>query len=323
MAQQQGSNVKLIYDTEDTFKTNPAVVDAMYLPFVSESLRLNRNLISSNTIRSDRNPQQPVRGNTEISGDIPFELSPQHGRLFQHIYGHYGYAATGEMSTHTFKVGSLPNGLVIEKQFLDLASPKYFQYNGCRVNSFTMSCKSEGMIECSVNIMGAKETEAINTMDSTPTDLGFTPFDAFEAALTKDGSALAGVTEFEFTLENNLDGSNYVIDGTGERDSLPAGSAKVTGTLRAIFDSTTLYDLAIANTEIALTICFTKGNGDGSSGNEKMTFSFDEVILKPQAPVVTGPAGVLVELPFEAYYSDAAAATAARMVLLSPTTSYE
>jgi len=182
--------------------------------------------------------------------------------------------------------------------------------------------RSEGMIECTVGVMGAKETISVNSMDSTPTDLGFTPFDGFEASITKDTVALAGVTEIEFTLENNLDGDHYVIDGTGERDSLPAGAARVTGTMRAIFDSITLYNIAINNTECSLAIALTKGNGNGTSGNEKLTFYFDEVILRPQAPVVGGPVGILVELPFEAYYGNAAEAAAARAVLFSTTSSY-
>ncbi len=321
MSQQQGSNVKILIDTETVFKSNPSP-DAMYLPFVSESIRLNRNLISSNTIRSSRDPQQPVRGNVEISGDITIELAPQHGRLLKHIYGGYAAAITGEMYTHTYKIGSLPVGMVIEKQFTDIDSARYFQYNGCRVNSFRMSAKSEGMIECTVNIMGAKETISVNSMDATPTDLGFTPFEAFEATITKDNVALGGVTEFEFTLENNLDGDNYIIDGTGERDSMPAGAAKVTGTVRAIFDSITLYNIAINNTECSLAIAFTKGTGAGSSGNEKLTITFDEVIFKPQAPIVDGPTGVMVELPFEAFYRDGTESTAARAVLLSSTAAY-
>ncbi len=322
MSQQQGSNVKLLIDTETTFKSNPGSPDAMYLPFVSESLRLNRNLISSNTIRSSRDPQQPVRGNVDISGDITIELSPQHGRLLRHVYGGYATAVTGEMYTHTYKIGALPVGMVIEKQFTDIDSARYFQYNGCRVNSFKLSTKSEGMIECSVSVMGAKETIAVNTMDATPTDLGFTPFEAFEAAITKDSVSLGGVTEIEFTLENNLDGDNYIIDGTGERDSMPAGSAKVSGTVRAIFDSITLYNLAINNTECSLSLVFTKGTGAGTSGNEKLTFTFDEVIFKPQAPIVDGPTGVMVELPFEAFYRDGSEATAARAVLLSTTAAF-
>lgn len=324
MGQQQGSNSVIIYDTETTFKSTPSPIDAFVLPFVSESFRMSRNLISSNTIRSSRNPQKPVRGNTDVSGDVTVELAPQHGRLLKHAFGSYTAATgvAGQWYTHTFKIGSMPAGLVIEKQFTDLDTPAYFMYNGCRINSFRFSAKPEGMIEASFSILGAKETVGAASMDAGPTDLGHTPWDGMTATITRGGASLGTVTEIDFTLENNLDGNTFVIDGTSERYSLPAGTAKVSGTLKALFDSTTLYDLAVDYTETTLTIAFTSGTGDGTSGNEKLTFYVDELVFKPQAPVIDGPTGVLVELPFEAYYNDAAEASAFRAILLSSTLAY-
>jgi hypothetical protein len=258
-----------------------------------------------------------------VSGEINFELSPQYGRLLKHIFGSYGVAGGAAPYTHTYKIGTLPVGMVIEKQFADLATPQYFLYNGCKINSFKLGTKAEGMIDCSVGILGAKETVGTGAYDATLTDLGHTPFDGFEAAITEGGSSIAIVTEMDFTLENNLDGSIFVIDGTGQRASLPEGTARVSGTIKALFDSLALYTKAVNHTESSLAITFQKGTGTGATaGNEKLTFSLDELIYKPNAPVVTGPQGVMVELPFEAYYNDDADASALRAVLLSPTATF-
>jgi hypothetical protein len=328
MSQQQGSNSRLLYQTEVTYKQVPSNQDAMVLPFVSESLRSSRNLISSNTIRSSRNPVAPVRGNVDVSGDISFELAPQYGKILHHAFGTYT-AVSGESVgmvagtyKHTFKVGVLPVGLIIEKQFTDIDTAKYFQYSGCKINSLKVSVKPEGMIECSVAIIGAKETEAASSFDSSPVDLGHDPFDGFEAVITEGGASLGIATEIDFTLENNLDGNSYVIDGTGTRHSLPAGTAKVTGTVKVLFENTTLYDKAVASTESSLVIALTHGTGDGTSGNEKLTFTIPELKFTPNAPVISGPSGVLVELPFEAYYDDSSEATAIQADLLSTTAYY-
>lgn len=319
MSQQSGANAVLIFDTETTFKSTPGAPDAHVLPFVTESIRLNRNLISSNTIRSSRNPQAPVRGNVDVSGDVSFELSPQYGKLFKHIFGGYDVAGGPAPYTHTYKIGALPKGLCIEKQFTDLTTDKYFLYNGCKINSFKLAAKPEGMIDCSVSILGAKETVGAATFDATATDNGHTPFDGFSGSINQGGSSLGTVTEIDFTLDNGIDGSTYVMDGTGQRYSLPDGAAKVTGNIKTLFDSDTLYALALAHTETTVELHFTKGAGTGASaGNEKLSFYFDELIFKPQAPVISGPTGLLVELPFEAYYNDDADASALRMVLLSP-----
>lgn len=318
MAQQSGANVVLIYDTETVYKTAPTP-DAMVLPFTSESVKMDRNLISSATIRSSRNPQAPVRGNVNVSGDINFELSPQYGRLFKHIFGSYGVAGAEAPYTHTYKIGTLPVGLMLEKKFTDLAAAKYMQYNGCKIGSFKLAGKAEGMIDCSVSILGAKETIASSTHDGTATDNGHTPFDGMTGSVKQGGSSLGIVTAFDLTLDNALDGDTYVVDGTGERYSLPEGAAKVTGQLTVLFESTTLHALAIAHTETSLEIHFTKGAGTGASaGNEKLSFYMDEVVLKPSSPVVSGPKGLLQTLGFEAYYNDDADASALRAVLLSP-----
>jgi len=318
MAQQSGANVQIIYDTETVYKTAPAA-DAMVLPYTSESVRLDRALKSSETIRTSRQPQAPARGNVNVAGDINFELSPQYGRLLKHILGSLTTTGAAAPYTHTYKIGALPVGMMIEKQFTDLASAKYFQYNGCKINQFKLSAKGEGFIPCSVSILGAKETEGAATHDATATDNGHTPFDGIEGSVLQGGASLGTVTDIEFALDNGLDGDTYVVDGTGQRYSMREGAAKVTGKINCLFDSVTLYDLAIAHTETSLWLHFTKGAGTGASaGNEKLSFYMDELIFKPMSPVVTGPKGLLVELGFEAYYNDDADASALRAVLLSP-----
>jgi hypothetical protein len=313
MSQQRGTSVRIIYDTESVFKTTPASGTSIIFPYVKESLRMNRNLISSNTIRSSRNPQMPVRGNRDVSGTIDFELAPQYGLLLKHVFG--DTATTGSY-VHTYKVGTLPAGMTIEKYFPDLAVPYWFKYNGCKVNSFKVAIKPEGMITSSVDILGAKETlSSGGSFDYNPTDRGHTPFDGFECTLLEGGSSLGIGTDVSFTIDNGLDGNTYVIDGTGERYSLPEGFAKVTGNVKCLFESVAMYNKAIAHTETSLVITFTKGTGAGTSGNEKLIFNFDELVFKPAAPVVEGPTGLFVSLDFEAYYGNDVNASACRAVL--------
>jgi hypothetical protein len=319
MAQQRGSASIIIIDTETVYKTNPTP-DAMVFPFVSESISLDRSFSISKTIRSSRQPQMPGRGNMSVAGDINFELSPQNiGRMGKHIFGSYGVVGAGAPYTHTYKIGTLPVGLCLEKQFTDLAVPKYFLYNGCKINSFKVGVKPDGIIEAGVSLMGAKETVGAATMDATATDNGHTPFDGVEASIKEATATLGTVTDFNFTLNNGLDGNTYVIDGTSQRYSLPEGAGVVEGSLTVLFDDVALYTKAIGHTETALELHFTKGAGTGASaGNEKLSIYFDEVIFKPKSPVIPGPTGLTTKLSFVAYYDNDADANACRMVLLSP-----
>lgn len=320
MTQQSGANSVIIFDTETVYKTTPEAEDAHVLPIVSESLRLSRNLVRSRTMRLNRNPQASARGRMNVAGDIAIELAPQYGKFFKHVFGGYGAAGEAAPYTHTYKIATLPVGMCIEKQYPDLAVPKYFLYNGCKVASFKLAAKSEGMIDCSASIMGAKETISGATFDTTATDNGHTPFDGFEGSLTyAAGTPLATATEIDFTLENVLDGDTYVMDGTGQRRSLPEGTAMIGGNVKLLFEDTTLYDLAVAHTETSLALHFTKGAGTGATvGNEKLSFYMDEMKFGPNSPVISGPTGILVELTFEAYLNVDADESALRMVLLSP-----
>ena len=251
MPQAEGSQGQIIYDAETTYKTDPGAPDCKILPFKSESFKLSRNIFDSEAITSSRNPKKPGRGKYEISGDIELEINPYIATILKHALG--ANTTTGVSPyVHTMKVGSLPIGLVIEKGFKDIA--QYYKYNGCRVNSLKMSFTPEGIIAGGINVLGAKETVGVTSLDATPTDLGHKPFDALEMSIQEGGSAIAIVTECEFSLENNLDGDVYVIGGAGERKSLPAGKVKVSGNLKALFEDLTLYNKAKNDTETSLKI---------------------------------------------------------------------
>jgi len=322
MAQQTGATAKIIYDTEATYKSTPASPDAMLLPFVSESIAIDRALLSSKTIRSSRQPQMPVRGRLNVAGDINFELSPEYGRMFRHIFGSETKTGTGPYN-YVYKIATLPAGMCLEKQYPDLDTAKYFLYNGVKVNSFRCRGGAEGFVDCSVSLIGAKETVGGSSFDATATDLGHTPFDGFEVTIKQGGSPLTElVTAFEFVLENALDDSIFAIGGSGQRSALREGIAKVTGRLTAFFANTTLYELAIGNTETTLEIIFTHGSGAGTAGNEKLDFLMDEMKFSPKSPVIAGPTGLLVELAFEAYYRVDADASALRAILDCPTAAF-
>jgi hypothetical protein len=324
MAQQTGATTRIVYDTETTYKTNPGSPDGMLLPFVSESVSLERAFVSSKTIRSSRQPQMPVRARINVAGDINFELAPEYGRLLKHIFGSGIKTGGSAPYTWTYKIATLPVGMVLEKQFPDLDTAKYFLYNGLKIGSFRLRGRAEGFLDASVSLIGAKETINSSAYDASVTDLGHTPFDGFEVTIKQGGAPLTeAVTEFEFTLDNALDDSIYAIGGAGQRSALREGIARVTGKLTAFFANDTLYALAVAGTETALEVDLQHGNGTGNpAGNEKLSFMFDEMKFFPKSPAITGPTGLLVELGFEAYYRVDADASACYAVLLTPVSAF-
>ena len=322
MSQQRGAYVPIMIGTESVFGVAATVGQKLY--YKSESLKYQRNLISSETLRGTRQPIRPMRGNVDVAGDITVELGPQHGKLLKHAFG--GYSITGgPVYIHEFTIADLPPGLTIEKQFVDLDTDRFFLYRGCKVNTLKVSMKTEGVIEAVLSFMGKEETLGLASFDSSPSDLGLEPFDGFGGALYINNVSSAIITSIDFTLENGLDGNTYVIGGAGARRWLPEGIAKVTGTVTMLFedDAYDFYVAAKAFTEKMIRVDMVAGTGLGTTGNEKMEIYMNEVIFKPEAPAVSGPTGVTVTAPFEAFYSNDSDASAMRILLMSPTTDYD
>jgi len=321
MAQVRGVKAQLSCASESTFKTlgtlNPQVI-----PIVSESIKASRDLVSSAIIRGNRNPYQPVLGQKEISGDITTYLSPYLGKLFYHLLG--GKASTGTTIpyTHTLTVSDLPTGLTIQKAFSDVG--QYFVYKGCKINSMKITARPTGFVETTFSIMGADMALYTSSQITAPTDYTQSnvggSFTGYTISLNEGGSSLGIGTEVDLTIENNLDGSVFVINGTGTRYSIPEGLVKVSGTLRALFESETLLNKAINGTESSLALTFQHGTGDGTANNEKLIITVDELIYKPQDPVISGPAGIMLELAFEGYFQNGSSSSAVSFTLVNTQT---
>ena len=313
-AQAIGSKGQIVIQEETTFKTDPVTPDVKKVHFISEGLKSSRNLIDSNTIQGSREASKPTLGNKDVAGDIKLELQAYMALLLKAAFGSVATTGAGPY-VHTFKIGASLISLLIEKGFTDIA--QYFKYNGCKVNKLGLSITAEGFQEVGLDFIGAKETVGSTPFDATPTDLGKQSFNGFLiGTIEEGGSAIANVTGIDgLSIENNLDGSVYVIGGAGERNSLPEGKVKVSGTLKAMFENLTLYNKAINSTESSLKVIYKFGDGLGSAGNESLELFIPELIYSPNAPVISGPQGIYVELPFTAYYENSATATTMQAIL--------
>lgn len=216
---------------------------------------------------------------------------------------------------HTVEFGGMLPSLVIEKGFTDIA--QYFKYNGCVCSKMAIGITSEGAQEVTFDFGGQKETPATSSFDATPTEQAKASFSGFQAAIEEGEATIANVTKIDgLTCENNLDTDQFVIGGLGFRKGLPEGKAKITGTLEALFEDTALYTKAVNFTTSSLEVAYTRGTGAGTLGNEMLTIDIPHLKFKREAPVVSGEGGVLVSLPFEAFYETGSYLM--RFTILSP-----
>ena len=314
MAMAKGYQSQVAMDFETTFGTDPGAPNGLAIPVNTFDVKGSRNLNSAQTIVGTRNPVEPFVGNNQVNGSavIPVDVLAM-GYWLKAMFGAPTTSGSGPY-THTFKLGTTQPSLVLEKKFAT-ATASYMKMNGCKVSKFSLSAGGDGELTANVDIEGAKETVGTTAYDATLTAIALTRFNQFQAAIKEGGSTLANATAFSFDLDLGLDTDVYVIGGNGYLGDLPEGVASVGGTLTTLFENTTLLTKAINNTETSLEISFT-------NGTNILRFTFPEVLLQMNTPGITGPQGIRLELPWQAYYGNHADATAVKVELINGQASY-
>lgn len=206
---------------------------------------------------------------------------------------------------HEYAISDLPAGLTIERDYGSAisGSGRFEQFHGCRVSNLGVKAPQNGYIEATFAFKGASSKLASTALDAVPDDYGHTSFHSSSiTTLEEGGSAIAVVTEHDWSLDNELDDSGYV-QGASARAQLPEGRAKVAGNLTALFTSPALLTKAVNNTTSSLRCVLSRGTGDGTAGNEYISYEIPNLVYERKSPEVSGPAGVRVALAFRGFKS--------------------
>lgn len=109
MPQAQGAQAQIIAQREASFKVLPTGIRSRKIYFSKESLLFSQGFADSVTIRGSRQPVQRVRDNTDVAGDINFEL---HANALQY------FAALGSMQS-TMTGGTMAAALTAPTAVID------------------------------------------------------------------------------------------------------------------------------------------------------------------------------------------------------------
>ena len=316
-ATEKGAICQLVIQEEAVYKTDPVTPDAQLLYLSTESIAFSRPNEESDVQRGgNRNPTKPARGLDDVSGDITTELQAYLGPIYKGVMGSVATTGLGPY-VHTFKVGTTLPSFLIERKYPTLG--KYAKYNGCKFGKLSMDVTPKGFQKITVSVAGAKEAIGDAPFDATPLDLGKVSFDGRAIMLIEEGGvAIATVNKISgLTIDNGLDlgEENYALGGDGSRDDIPEGMTKVSGTAHAMFKSFDLYNKAKLGTESSLRVKYQNGDGEGTAGNESLDLKLPELVYSPKTPAISGPKGIMAELPFTAYYENSAEASALQIIL--------
>ena len=175
----------------------------------------------------------------------------------------------------------------------------WFQYTGCRVNSWAVTASPTEIVGSTFNMLGSDE----NVVDMNITSSDYTerpavndPFTGFNGTVTIDDEEEC-VLSVDFTLNNNL-GTDQFCMGERKRNSLPEGSKVIEGTITVEFSTLKFYNKYLNGTSATLNIYFDL-LGDGA---ETMKIIFPKIEYNGTTPTAGGPEALNQELPFIALW---------------------
>jgi len=160
MTQALGADFELMLIEEAAWGTTPATPAGYVIPVSAVGGDWwKRELLPNPTLRANRNPSAPVRGNTTVSGSFTTPLGLEYiGWVLKHAIGDPATSGSGTF-THISKcgfneaaAGAMELGLTIEHGHTGIN--QFHAYTGCRLNGFTITGSSEGVATLDVQVVG-------------------------------------------------------------------------------------------------------------------------------------------------------------------------
>ena len=297
MAIASGTNVVVGFKEETAYGQEVAGTDYTIIPFKSASLSLAKTNHESAVITGNREVQDVIMGAHSVSGEISFDLAHQPAYI-EMLRGVLGDDA---LSAGLMQIGSERQSYTIVQDFgtdLDGGDDAHV-YTGCEFNNFSMSIPADGLVECSIGIVGATMTTEPSGNDADPDDGGTNyieannPFHSSDAVIV-EGAANSICTDLSLSIENGIETTNAVGDVIPIQGGI--SKCRVSGSMTCHFTSSALLEKFILNTSSALSIQF-------DSGATGIKFDLPKIIYTTGAVEVGGEGLLSVAMDFVAVAS--------------------
>jgi hypothetical protein len=213
---------------------------------------------------------------------------------------------------HVFKLGTQPY-MFFQQGFLDLG--EYWIYNGVKVGKMSLSLGGDGELVADFDLMGMKGVSSTVTVSESPTVFSDDRFGNFQASLMEGGSALTNATELQFSIDRALDGDTRCIGGQGYRTAIEGSVSPISGSVKTLFENKIMLEKAKNGTESSIAATIT-------NGSYVLEIICNELEYEPADPIINDEKGILIDLPFQAYFDNHADSSAVVVKLTNDVASY-
>jgi hypothetical protein len=300
-----GSDAQFGFAEETVWASGSPTIDN-FIPFLSESLQLERNIVMSDAIRGATARSIWREGAERAGGDLNVEVQPVGMyTLFKHALGRSataGPSGSGFYVHDFYPSGTLPEGLRLEIGRTGVSGGT-FEYRGCKVNQLTLNCTVGEPLTAVFSFLGKDEiTHAANpTSASSISALNPLTFDEGEMLIDANSQEVAG---FSLNIANNLVEDKGAL-GDRYRVAIPrTGFRDVTGTLNLEFDNLDMYYRYTGGTETKLKLTFTSDDMAAGTQAHALIIDCPRIVFTGTTPVVGGPDLIYYDMPFVALFDD-------------------
>lgn len=297
-----GSQTRLAYTMETVPGTIPATPTWKTARYVSESITLEKQTISSEEVRPDRNRSDVTDVGRQVSGAVNTLLS----------YGAFDDWLTAlfcaDWSTNLLKNANTVKTLAFEKTFELGVTDVFTRYRGVRMNTLDLQLNAKQNVTANWGVMGigspAADTAIIT--GATYTDAPTEP--VLNAGLNVGSLAIAGITAtpkiqaLSLRINNNI----YAVDVVGAYETYDFGLGlfDVSGSFTALFENKDLFDAIVNHSDLSLSFTI------GAATTKKYTFTVPKLKATNGSPVGPGNGrAVVMEVPFQALIDTTLGAT--------------
>ena len=227
-----------------TFAAAPANTITRATSFITAGFRIGDRITIANSV-------SPNNGDATIIGISSNGLVLTVDRALGNDTGTATITVKGKKAL----VGAVYNSFTLERAYMDLATPKYQYFTGMRVNSAAVSLPPTGLATITWNFLGKDASALGDTPISGQALVNGKPYTASNtnavlAAVngviaisdTNGSRTLATVTELNFTVDNQLGGSE-VVGQNVIPEALWGNTQMVTGKVTVLFEDEKMYNL--------------------------------------------------------------------------------
>jgi len=299
----------IAFGRESTFKTyNTAAAGLDVLSSAFKTTKENKIL---EEITTTRTYAKRISTSKKIEGSIEayaYAESTALAYLLQNAFG--GTITTSVVSaavafTHEFAVGNFDqanSSLCINHRKGDSGSAYVFEYNGVRINEFSIVSEIDEALKMNVGAIVVDSTQTSNDVASVLSTADYQPLSFVNGRISIETSAAAITTtsywhvqSMELGLANSLKGdAESGRIGSDVLDVLPAGIASFSLNVTMRFNTLTAYNAMINETQLAGAFEFLGDTLTGATTRRGLKFDAPKLYIADGGdPEVSGPDGIL------------------------------